>query len=203
AAAEVLRQFEDAEIEAICKEMTNFQVIDPPTQAEVLRDFAAIIGAGASALTGGAAFARRTIELAKGDSKAASMLEKIAPGTHSADGINELGEMESRQVYNLLKNEQPQTVAFLLSYLEPAKSAEIVGPCPGGIREEIIERLSTRNSTPVEIVSKVARALTKNLTKAKVTMHTSGGVRTAAEVLNTLDRETAKQILSRLEQRDP
>ena len=44
AAADVLRQFEDAEIEAICKEMTNFQVIDPQTQNEVIRDFASIIG---------------------------------------------------------------------------------------------------------------------------------------------------------------
>jgi flagellar motor switch protein FliG len=202
-AAEVLRQFEDAEIEAICKEMTNFQVIDPQTQSEVTRDFASIIGAGATAVSGGAAFARRTIELAKGDSKAASMLEKIAPGSHSADGINEIGEMEPRQVYNLLKVEQPQTIAFLLSYLEPQKSAAIIALLSPEAREEVIERLSTLSSTSVEIVSKVAKALTKNLTKTKVTMHASGGVRSAADVLNTLDRESTKQILSRLEQRDP
>ena len=34
-------------------------------------------------------------------------------------------------------------------------------------------------------------------------MHASGGVRVAAEILNTLDRETSKQILGQLEQRDP
>lgn len=202
-AAEVLRQFEDAEIEAICKEMTHFQVIDPQVQSEVIREFASVIGAGAGALTGGAAFARRTLELAKGDTGAASILEKIAPGSHSAEGIHEIEEMEPRQVYNLLKGEQPQTIAFLLSYLEPAKSAAIVGLLAPDAREEVIERLGTLNSTSVEIVSKVAKALTKNLTKTKVTMHTSGGVRSAADVLNTLDRETTKQILGRLDQRDP
>jgi flagellar motor switch protein FliG len=202
-AAEVLRQFEDAEIEAICKEMTNFQVIDPQTQNEVTRDFASIIGAGATAITGGAGFARRTIELAKGDSGAASMLEKVAPGMHSADGINELNDMEARQVYNLVKTENPQTIAFLVSYLDSAKGAEIVALLAEEVREEVIERLSTLGSTSVEIVSKVAKAITKNLTKTKVTMHTSGGVRSAAELLNTMDRETTKQILNRLEQRDP
>jgi flagellar motor switch protein FliG len=202
-ASEVLRQFEDAEIEAICKEMTNFQVIDPQVQNDIIREFVSVIGAGAGALTGGAAFARRTLELAKGDSKAASILEKIAPGSHSADGINEIEEMEPRQIYNLLKNEQPQTIAFLLSYLEPTKSAIIIAMLSPDLRDEVIERVSTLSSTSVELVSKVAKALTKNLTRTKITMHSSGGVRAAADLLNSLDRETTKQILGRLEQRDP
>lgn len=203
AAAEILRQFEDAEIEAICKEMTNFQVIENAQQAEVVREFAAVIGASAGSVTGGAGFARRTLELAKGDSKAASILERIAPGSHSADGIKEIEEMEPRQIYNLLKNEQAQTVAFVLSYLEPVKSASIIALFPGPSRDEILERLSTLNSTSVELVNKVAKALTQNVQRTKVTMHASGGVRVAADILNILDRETTKQILSRLEQRDP
>ena len=203
AAAEILRQFEDAEIEAICKEMTNFQVIDQAMQAEVVREFASVIGASAASMTGGAAFARRTLELAKGDSKAASILERIAPGSHSADGIKEIEEMEPRQIYNLLKNEQPQTVAFILSYLDSLKSAAIIALFSATVRDEILERLSTLNSTSIELVNKVAKSLTQNLQRTKVTMHASGGVRAAAEILNALDRETGKQILGRLEQRDP
>jgi flagellar motor switch protein FliG len=202
-AADILRQFEDAEIEAICKEMTNVAVVDLNLQAQIIREFSDVIGASANALSGGAAFARRTLEKAKGDSKAASILDRIAPESHSADGIKEIEEMEPRQIYNLLKNEQAQTVAFILSYLESEKSAAIIGLFPTQQRDEVIERLSTLNSTSVELVNKVAKALTANLQHAKVTMHTSGGVRVAAEILNTLDRETSKQILGQLEQRDP
>lgn len=202
-AAEVLRQFEDAEIEAICKEMTNFQVIDQNMQAQTIREFAEVLGASASAVSGGAGFARRTLELAKGDSKAASILDRISPGGHSADGIKEIEAMEPRQIYNLLKHEQPQTVAFILSYLESPKSAQILALFPPQPREEVVERLSTLNSTSIELVNKVARALTQNVQQTKVTMHSSGGVRVAAEILNTLDRETSKQILGQLEQKDP
>ena len=201
-AAEILRQFEDAEIEAICKEMTNFQVIDQNLQEKVVREFSSVIGANAGSLTGGAAFARRTLELAKGDSKAASILEKIAPGSHSADGIKEIEEMEPRQIFNLLKNEQPQTIAFILSYLDAPKSAVIIELFPGPTRDEVLERLSTLNSTSVEMVNKVAQSITQNVSGTKVTMHTSGGVRLAAEILNTLDRNTSKDILGRLEARD-
>src|SRR5262245_12401051 len=86
-AADILRQFEDAEIEAICKEMTSVEVVDLNLQAQIIREFSDVIGASANALSGGAAFARRTLAMAKGDSKAASMLDRIAPGSHSADGI--------------------------------------------------------------------------------------------------------------------
>jgi len=203
AAADILREFEDAEIEAICKEMTNFQVVDLETQGEVVREFSAVIGASLRSLTGGASFARRTLELAKGDTKAASILDRIAPGSHSADGLNEMEDMEPQQIVNLLKTEQPQTIAFIISYLEPAKAAAIVNLLSADRRDEVVARLSTLSSTSVELVSKVARALTQNLTHTKIMRHTSGGLRVAAEILNSLERENSKQILERIEQRDP
>ncbi|BET66045.1 flagellar motor switch protein FliG [Opitutales bacterium ASA1] len=202
-AAEILRQFEDAEIEAICKEMTNFQFIDPQTQREAMEEFIDVIGSNAAALTGGASFARRALELAKGDTKAASILEKIAPGSHSADGLKEIEEMEPRHIYNRLKNEQAQTVAFILSYVEPPKAAAVVALFPQHARDEVLARLSTLNSTSIELVSKVARSMTCNVQSAKVAMHASGGVRAAADILNTLERDTSKDILTRIEQRDP
>lgn len=201
-AAEILRQFEDAEIEAICQEMTHFQVIDKNLQAMVVRDFSAVISASAGSLNGGAGFARRALQLAKGDTNAAAILEKIAPGSHSAEGLQELEAMEPRQIFNLLRFEQPQTVAFILSYLEAPKAAQIIDLFDEAKQDEVVERLSTLNGTPVEMVSKVARTITRNVSKAKVTMHTSGGVRLAAEILNTINRETSKEILTRLEQRD-
>lgn len=203
AAADLLRQFEDAEIEAICKEMTNFQVIDHQLQATVIAEFCAVLAASADSLTGGASFARRTLELAKGDTKAATILEKIAPGSHSADGLKEIEDMEPRQIFNLLKNEQAQTVAFILSYLEVPKAAEVIGLFPPLARDEVIARLSTLNSTSVELVSRVVRSMMHNVQGTKATMHASGGVRAAAEILNTLERDNSKQIMTRLEQRDP
>ncbi len=202
-AAEILRQFEDAEIEAICKEMTNFQFIDEETQRSATEEFMDVIGSNANSLTGGASFARRTLELAKGDTKAASILEKIAPGSHLADGLKEIEDMEPRHIFNLLKTEQAQTVAFILSYLEPPKAALVINLFPQLARDEVLARLSTLNSTSIELVSKVARAMTHHVQSGKVTMHTSGGVRMAADILNTLDRDNSKQIITRLEQRDP
>ena len=55
-----------------------------------------------------------------------------------------------------------------------------------------------------ELVNKVAKSLTKNVDhQEKLIMHSSGGVRPAAELLNSLDREESKNILTRMEERNP
>jgi flagellar motor switch protein FliG len=203
-AAEILRQFEDAEIEAICREMTHFQVIEPEMQNTVIEEFSKLIMESFSSLSGGASFARRALELATGDSKAASILERISPGGNSADCIKEIGEMEPQQIFNLIKTEQSQTIAFILSYLEMEKAADILPMLHSEVREEVVERLGTLDVTSLELVNKVAKSLTHNLDhQEKPTMHSSGGVRPAAELLNSLDREESKNILTKMEERNP
>ncbi len=203
-AAEILRQFEDAEIEAICREMTHFQVVEPELQQVVIQEFSSLIMESYSSLTGGSSFARRTLELAKGDTKAASILERISPGGNSADCIKEIGEMEPQQIFNLLKTEQSQTIAFVLSYLEMEKAANILPMLHSDVREDVVERLGTLEATSLELVNKVAKSLTANIDHGeKLTMHTSGGVRPAADLLNSLDREESKNILTRMEERNP
>ena len=50
-----------------------------------------------------------------------------------------LGGQKGRQIFNLVKNEQPQTISFLLSYLDSAKSAEVFSLLPPEQREEVVE----------------------------------------------------------------
>ena len=202
--AEILKQFEDSEIEAICREMTNFTSIDRSTQTQVIHEFSEIILESLGSLSGGAAFARKALELAKGDFKADRVLEKISPGGHSADSIKEIGHLEPEHIFNLIKTESPQTMSFILSYLDADKAAMVVPLLPMEVRDEVIERLGTLNSTSLELVDKVAKFLTKNIEKKKsYTMHVSGGVRTAADILNIMDKEDGKLILAKIEERNP
>ncbi len=112
--------------------------------------------------------------------------------------------MEPRQIFNLIKTEQSQTVAFVLSYLENDKAGPILGMFNQELREEVIERLGMLEPTSLEIINKVANSLSKNLdTGGKVTMNRSGGVRMVADLLNTLEKDDSKEILSNIEERNP
>jgi flagellar motor switch protein FliG len=204
AAAEVLRQFDDSEIELICREMATFTVIPAGVQRLSLEEFSPMVANSVGSAMGGLSYAQRTLEIAKGDYKASTIVGRIGPTVGSSvEVIKDISEMEGRQIFNLVKHEQPQTISFLLSYLDSAKSSEVFALLAPDLREEVIERLGTIESTSLELVSKIARTLGKHYDrKDRPAFHRSGGVRAVADLLNQLDKETSKNLLARLEERN-
>jgi flagellar motor switch protein FliG len=203
-AAQVLKQFDDVEIENLCREMAAFQMIPENVSKQAMEEFASVVASSAQAATGGIAFVQRTLELAKGDHRASAIVGRVGPavGT-SIEVIKDISDMEGRQIFNLIKHEQPQTISFVLSYLEPAKSAEVFPLLSPDLREEVLERLGTIESTSIELVNKIARSLGKHFdTKNRPAFHHSGGVRAVASLLNSLEKDLSKTLLGRLEERN-
>jgi flagellar motor switch protein FliG len=203
AAAEVLKQFDDAEIEMLCREMSTFSMVPPAAQKQALDEFSSVVAHSVSSTLGGLGYAQRTLEIAKGDYKASAIIGRVGPVGTSVDVIKDISEMEGRQIFNLIKHEQPQTISFVLSYLDSNKSAEVFALLGPDLREEVIERLGTIESTSLDLVSKIARSLGKHYdTKVRPAFHRSGGVRAVADLLNHLEKDMSKNLLARLEERN-
>ncbi len=203
AAADVLRQFDDPEIEMLCREMSTFTIVPIAVQKQAMEEFSVLIAQSASSALGGLGYAQRTLEIAKGDYKASAIIGRVGPVGSSVEVIKEISEMEGRQIFNLVKHEQPQTISFLLSYLDSAKSAEVFSLLTPDLREDVVERLGTIESTSLELVGKIVKSLGKHYdTKVRPAFHRSGGVRSVADLLNHLDKEMSKNLLARLEERN-
>jgi flagellar motor switch protein FliG len=203
AAAEIMRQFDDAEIELICREMTQYSMVSENMRQRVLEEFTPIVGESITSTLGGLDYARRTLEIARGDYKAGAIIGRLGPSGTAMEVIKDISEMEGRQIFNLIKNEQPQTISFVLSYLEAVKAAEIFSLLSPDLREEVVERLGTIDSTSLDLVSKIVRNLSKHFdNKVRPTYHRSGGVRAVADLLNGIDKEMSKNLLARLEERN-
>ncbi len=202
-AAEVLRHFDDSEIEVICREMAQFTMVSDGLKQRAVEEFSPVIGESIAATMGGLEYARRTLEIARGDYKAGTIMGRLGPAGTAVEVIKDISEMEGRQIYNLIKNEQPQTISFILSYLEGSKAAQIFGLLSPDLREEVVERLGTIDSTSLDLVSKIVRNLGKHFdNKVRPTYHRSGGVRAVADLLNGIDKEMSKSLLARLEERN-
>jgi flagellar motor switch protein FliG len=203
AAAEVLRQFDDAEVEQLCREMSACAMIPAVAQRQALEEFSALVAQSAGAALGGASYAHQALGLAKGDQKATAIMDRVGPAGAPVDVIKEIGEMEAGQIFNLLKSEQPQTISFILSYLDGAKAAAIFALLDPEVREEVIERLGTIEATSLELVGRIARSFGRHIdTKTRPTYHRSGGVRAVADLVKLLDKETSKALLVRLDERN-
>lgn len=202
-AAEVLKQFEDPDIELLCREMSTFTMVPEQTQKQVLEEFSSILTTSVTSALGGLPYAQRTLEIAKGDYKASAIIGRVGPAGTSVEVIKDISEMEGRQIYNLVKSEQPQTISFVLSYLDNNKASEVFALLSPELREEVIERLGTIESTSLELVSKIVRSLGKHFdTKVRPAFHRSGGVRAVAGLLNQLDKDMSKALLTRIEERN-
>jgi len=203
AAAEVMKNLDDATIELLCREMSTIPMVPEALQKQAMEEFGSIVAQSVNCSLGGLPFAQRTLEIAKGDYKASSIIGRVGPVGTSVEVIKDIAEMEGRQIYNLIKSEQPQTISFLLSYLDTAKATEVFTLLSPELREEVVERLGTIESTSLDLVSKIVRSLGKHFdSKVRPAFHRSGGVRSVADLLNQLDKEMSKNLLARLEERN-
>lgn len=203
AAADVFKELDDATIELLCREMSTFPLVSEAVQAQAMEEFGSIVAQSVNTALGGLSYAQRTLEIAKGDYKASAIIGRVGPVGTSVDVIKDISEMEGRQIYNLIKSEQPQTISFLLSYLDTEKTTEVFSLLSPELREEVVERLGTIESTSLDLVSKIVRSLGKHFdSKVRPAFHRSGGVRVVADLLNQLDKEMSKNLLARLEERN-
>jgi len=204
AASELLKNFEDMEVEQICQEIANYPMVDMHTKQRVVDEFTSVITDGLGAELGGSVYALRALEKAKGDYKAANIIGRIAPATSAMEVLNEISEMEPRQIFNLVKKEQPQTVAFIISHLNSEKAADILTMLPSEMRETVAERIGIMETTSNELVAKVVNNLKRHMVGAqKQTTHVAGGIRVVANLVTLMDKEVSKALLVKLEERNP
>ncbi|RUM29234.1 MAG: flagellar motor switch protein FliG [Aquifex sp.] len=118
--------------------------------------------------------------------------------------LKEIEKVDSRVLASLLRNEHPQTIALFLSQLSPKKSAEIIQNLPEELRKEVVKRIATLENVNVQYVKELAQILLEEISSlgAKEALKLEGTA-VAAELLNTLDKETRELILQSIGQEDP
>jgi flagellar motor switch protein FliG len=204
-AAQILKQFQPREIEAISREMARFNLITRDQQEEILSEFSNVALAASTSLSAGVEVTRHTLEKALGSFKAGDILGRVIPNKAPAGAMQSVADMDPRHIFNLIREEQPQTIAFVVSYLPPERAAQILALLRPEQRDQIIERLATLAPTPVEVAEKIVDVLNAKLGIKQQTRAFSqtGGVTTAADLLNAMDKTVSRTLLSSMEERNP
>jgi flagellar motor switch protein FliG len=202
-AARLMAQFEEQELEAISAEMAKFTMISQETQHELLQEFSGVAVEAASAVQGGVGRAKGLLEKSVGTYRAADIIGRVSPQQPSVASMQQIVEMDTRQVFNVLRHEQLQTVALVASYLPPEKASQMLALVRPDLRGRVVERLATMAPTSVEVVENVAEELHRKLAGNRTQMlnHT-GGVKMAAQALNALPKAVADSILDSLKERN-
>jgi flagellar motor switch protein FliG len=203
-ASEMLKQFQPREIEAISREMARFGLITREQQFDILSEFSEVALAASTSVSAGMDVARHTLEKAVGSFKASDILSRVMPNRTSPGAMQSIADMDSRSIFNLVRDEQPQTIAFVVSHLTPERGAQVLNLLRPEQRDPIIERLATLAPTPVEVAEKVVEVLNAKLgVKQTRAMSQTGGVTSAADILNAMDKGVTRIMLAGMEERNP
>lgn len=118
--------------------------------------------------------------------------------------LREIEKVDSRILANLIRNEHPQTVALFLSQLSPKKSAQILQNLSDDLRKEVVKRIATLENINIQYVKELAEILLEEIRSLGVKEALKlEGTSVAAELLNSLDKETRELILQTIGQEDP
>jgi flagellar motor switch protein FliG len=203
-AAGIMKEMEDTEVEAVCAEMVKIPMLPRELQNAILKEFTGVAIEASTSVLGGVDFARSSLEKSVGVYKASDIISRVAPARPPLGAMQDLVDMEARQLLNLIKHEQPQTIALIISYLKPDKVGSVLSQLRGEQRDAVLERMATLAPTPIEVVESVVNVLNRRLGNRQVkAMNQTGGVKSTAEVLNAMDKNLSKSLLVTLEERNP
>ena len=158
-AAQIVKNLEDYELEAISSEMAKFSMITQEMQTQILREFSEVAVEAGTSILGGVGYTQNVLEKAVGVFKASDIISRVSPIRAPVAAMQPILEMEARQIYNLIRHEQAQTIALVTSYLTPEKTSQLLALLLPEVRDQVVERLASLAPTPIEVVEKVVELL--------------------------------------------
>ena len=114
-----------------------------------------------------------------------------------------LQKADPQQLAKFVHSEHPQTIALVLSHLNPSQAAALLASLPPGMRADVALRMASLDQISPEIISKIANIIGEKLSAlGEFSRQSYGGVRAVAEMFNRLDSVTSKEILEVIEERN-
>lgn len=203
-AAQVMKQFTEAEAEEITAEIVNLRRVDTAMAEAAVSDFYDLTRKAPVQPRGGKDIAAGLLAASFGAEKAAGVMGRLESSL-AGKAFDFLEEAEPVQLATLLDGELPQTIALVLAHLRPEQASAVLAGLDDGLRTDVARCIATMGSAAPDALSIVADAL--KVRAGAVVAHRKpvevGGVQPLVDIINQADVAVERALLEGLEQRDP
>ena len=197
-ASEVYRYLKDDEVEQISLEIAKLNRLSPEDMQSTIEDFYGLCVTQKVITEGGVLYAKDVLEKAFGPEQASSYMDRLSKSlrTRSFESIR---KADYKNLWMILQNEHPQTIALVLSYARSDQAAQIIAELPRAVQLDVVERIAGLDRVSPEMIKLVEDSMEARFTNITSADQVEvGGVPYVAEIMNRVDRSTEKYIFDEL-----
>jgi len=201
-AARVFKHLDNADVELISAEITKVRSTPSNVVENVMNDYYGMITAREYVLEGGLDVAQEILEKSFGLTKALEIIEKVKSIT-TLHGFDVLKKADSTQLINFLSKEHPQTIALILSHLNPDQTAAALKELSEEVRIDVAYRIAALGKISPQTLKQIEKVVDE-LAGVSISQSAKqiGGPKSLANILNRTNVGVSKEILSKMQDID-
>ncbi len=200
ASAELLKHLSDEEVQTVSAAVANLPVFSVEQAQAVLEEFRAVTADAAQMGHGGVDYAKRILTNAFGPEGSKKHVDRLPndPGK-ALSASHHLQRADPQLLVRFVRSEHPQTVALILSHLNPGQSAAVLASMDTEVRADVALRIARLDQISPAVISKISAVIGQKLKSlGEIRRESSGGPRAVAEIFNQLDGKLSEEILNQI-----
>jgi flagellar motor switch protein FliG len=197
---EVFKFLSDYEIEETSQAISRLKPVPSDIKQLILDEFRQHLHAREWVVVGGVDFARAALERACGPRKAQEILHRIS--TRTSSGFYMLKNVAPDQIAPFLSHEHPQTVALILSQLDPTQAAGIMNHLPQRMQADVAYRIATMENITPNVIKQIEESLESSLRDILGGNQDVGGPKVVADILNMTGSSVERNVLEQMDAQD-
>lgn len=202
-ASQVLQHLTEPEVKRISRAFMAVSEVDRETQFSITREFRNMMKAGETLLIDGREFAKDVISEAFGDKAGPGLLEYIT-GARKEPISAIIADVPDKILNGFISAEHPQTVAFLMTKMNADQAAVVLQKMSEEAQTDILVRIAHLNNVKNDVVDEVREVLRSQLKGSGLGDEEEvGGPKSAADILNFVDRTNEERIITEIEEMYP
>jgi len=198
--AALFEMMDDDEIKEMSIIMANLGTVDSTVIERLFIEFADQLSSTGS-LVGTFASTERLLMQSMPADKVEIIMEEIR-GPAGRTMWDKLGNVNEQVLANYLKNEYPQTVAVVLSKINPDHASRVLSVLPENFAMEVIMRLLRMETVQKDILDGVEKTLRTEFMSNLASTQRQDSHEQMADIFNNLDRATEGRFMGALEERN-
>jgi flagellar motor switch protein FliG len=193
-AATVLKHLDAKTVQRLGSAMAQIKSASRDEVATVVGDFVLTLDGQADIKVGTDDYIRKVLTDALGEDKASSIIDRILVSRKSK-GLDVLKWMDPRTIAGIIRQEHPQVLAIITSYLDADLAAKVLAELPEWLQAEVLLRVSQLDGVQPAALGKLDEMIEKQIASKGASVSARlGGTKSAAAILNFMPASTMEEL---------